>query len=283
MWMRRSLLAGLLVAALGMVSCGGGNSPIVVAPPVAGGIQGNWHLLGGFGELKAPNFSLAIATNGNQIYGTGAVASICPGDPFGASGGFGVTLQGVIAADGSFAMKSAAGSTPTVVVNGKVPAVGATAWSGSYESKLTGGSCPFDDKETFTAARLPDLTGTYTGTLTGIGLTGIGVTAKITQGTPVAGTTISGATVYTTPLSASVTVSGTSCFTKGETIVPAAGEVSTVSGDYFDISLRMDDGSQLNLSGNFADVTGKTLLANSFVEVGSCKGDFWFGNLVAGS
>ena len=149
-------------------------------------------------------------------------------------------------------------------MKGTVPAEGAITWSGSYTvtNAAAETSCSFAASSDFVADLYPSLSGAYSGKLTGSGLgTGITVTTQITQGAFTSGTLAPALPLmFLTPLSATITVSGSPNLTSGTT---NSSQISIaenrVTGDLFALTYVMNDGSKLNLSGRITGSAGTSL------------------------
>lgn len=257
-------LRSLLFLSIGLTSCAriisSSDSPL----------DGNWHIAGEEGNrilppLQSPLLTFAIGVSGNSIYANGNVGVICSSGT-GAEGGS-MQLTGQIASDGTFLMSNSNEPLDSIqiTIQGKVPAPGSTTWSGNYT--VTSGStavvgCTFNLSGNFVASLYPPLNGTYSGTITGQGLgSGITVTTEITQGAfTSAKFSPSAPSFYFIPLSATISVSGSSSFTTGATtaiqLLPGS---SSVGGNAFELTFLMNNGSTLTLFGWFSDPSESTL------------------------
>jgi hypothetical protein len=132
----------------------------------------------------------------------------------------------------------------------------------------------------FTATVLPAYNGTYAGALGTSSSTThpaqIGFTSTFTQGATFASAVSNGLTTYYLPLDATVTVSGSTCFTHG---VAVPGFNSSVEGEAFQVTDTMDDGSTLWLFGTFADPAGDSINVALTITGGSCDHATWNGTL----
>jgi len=275
---RKLFLASIFVSALLVTSCGGNSQNSYTS------LEGNWHLAGGEAPSQYPLLTLAIGVSGNMVYGSGDVGVNCSsGD---AAIGSSFTVTGQIASDGTFTLTNVPTNsafplnTIQVVIRGKVPAKGATTWAGNFTitNAATETTCTFDVSSNFAAVLYPPVNGTYAGTLTGRGFdSGITVATSITQGafTPLPAPSSIPPSYYN-PLSATITVTGSSCFTSGTT----NSSLSSISGEHFTLIYAMDDGSTLHLSGWFSDPSELTVQpAIASVINGKCNGAFGSGTL----
>jgi hypothetical protein len=257
------LFLPLLLMSIGLTSCG----RIIQASYAA--LDGNWHIAGEQGNqilppLQSPLLTFAIGGSGDTVYANGNVGVICSSGSSAIGGG--VELTGQIASDGTFLLSNSAFPLDSIqiTIQGKVPAPGSTTWSGSYT--VTNGptaiGCSFNLSGDFVASLYPPLDGTYSGTITGQGLgSGITVTTQITQGTFTSITlSPSARTIYFIPLTATITVSGSSSYTTGTTtasqLLPGS---SSIGGNSFALTFLMNNGSTLTLSGWFSDPSESTL------------------------
>ncbi len=251
-----------MLSGFGLTSC--------VQPPLKSyaAINGILHISGtegtfGFLPVQSPLLTFAIGVIGNNIYASGDAGVNCSNG--GAIGGS-MSLTGQIATDGTFLLSNSAVPLDSIqiTINGTIPAEGATTWSGSYTvtNAASETSCSFNASSDFVADLYPSLNGTYSGTLTGSGLgSGITVTTQITQGAFTSATLApSMPLMFFTPLSATITVSGSPNLTSGTTNSSQiqAGS-SRVTGDLFALTFLMNDGSKLNLSGAITDSAGTSL------------------------
>ena len=251
-------------------ACGGSPSPIAAqTPPTT--LTGNWILAGSRNPLSYPLLSATFVVNGTQITGTGNVQIQC--SPMFSIGGF-LPLSGQIADDGTFqATSQTIGMAPTndyqVTITGNSPtAASPSTWTGTYtmtstETAITGGSsCSYNHSATFAATSIAALSGTYAGAASNgkLGSSPFGASAaislKLTQGTPVLVT--QGLSVgYQIPLTATIAVTGSGCFTSGAT--PATARPSTLEGDMLDLVMVMNDGSSLFVEGSLNDPSGASM------------------------
>ncbi|MES2392327.1 MAG: hypothetical protein V4555_11845, partial [Acidobacteriota bacterium] len=211
--------------------------------------------------------------SGNTVTAVGDLQAGCPApNSPGSYGSFGGV--GTVAADGSFEV-APKGTIPSganvIVLSGKVPAAGATSWSGTYSVSVQGKSgC----QGPFTATAFPVVDATYTGELMTTGYakpTGVVVALRLTQGSAQILQTDSGPSGYL-PLSGTVTVSGASCFTRGTIQLPYE---SYIGGSLVMAVFTMDDGSQMKVWGTL-DSTDELAISLVGVSVsgGKCNASY---------
>lgn len=269
-------LAALLIASPVLIGCGtssASNSPIA-------SLNGNW-LLAGSRQLKQyPFLTTAVITRGNTIVVQGDFMVGCANSPGGAVGGS-LYLAGQAASDGNFQISETPDSSQInsiqVSVQGKLPPAGSSTWSGTYSFTDLAGytSCIVNQTASFTATALPPVNATYGGTLTGSS-GNITVSSTITQGTPTSQTTPIGSVDYLVPLSGTITVTGSPCFTHGTT-APLSNQIE---GDLAALSFTMDDGSQVLFNG-FLSIPDETVIypATFVVFNGKCSQNSYSGTL----
>lgn len=233
----------LLIAFQALLGCG--------TPPASlstTSLNGNWYITGNRQLNQYPILSLALVVSGNQIYAEGDMLVTCSNLPAIPQGGW-FTLTGQINSDGTFHLGNIfpGGAMPQLTIDGSAPAIGSNTWSGTYSltSPIAPINCTVNQAASFTATPFAPIHATYAGTLSGSS-GNLTVNATIAQG---AGVTVPGpGTPYSyVPLSGTITVSGSPCFTHGTSPSPSNG--SQIEGDLSDIGFIMDDGSQLWLEG----------------------------------
>ena len=269
-------LAFVVIASGALAGCGG---LIVPASPSFGSVDGNWNLAGNRALGQYPLLSVAIVVNGSQITANGDMQVTCANPPADSVGG-NFDLTGQIASDGTFQLAAPsnlpAGSLK-IVVNGTLPAKGATNWTGEYSITDSPGytSCIVNQSAPFTAAEFAPFDGTYAGTLT----TQSGhATASLTvsQGAATAFQLPSGPQYYL-PLEATLAVSGSPCFTQGAT-TPAP--INSIEGDFSNMNFAMNDGSQVLVSGWFTGPNESAFDAVVFAVIGGkCDQTTYYGTL----
>jgi hypothetical protein len=243
-------------------------------------LNGNWHIAGTAFFQPYPLLTLALIVSGNTVYGNGDVGVNCSSGGWGIGGSLGV--KGQIAADGTFLLTNAfSGDSIHVAIQGKVPAEGSESWAGSFTITNSASQtlCTFDVSSDFVATAYPPLDGRYDGTLAGQSL-GSGITAA-TQITQSAGTSFPRrsplAPIYYIPLSATIAVSGSPCFTSGKT---SNAPLNSIGGNTFELNYTMNDGSTLLVNGSFSDPSESSLqLDVATVIGGKCNGAYYSGTL----
>jgi hypothetical protein len=277
MQVKRLSLLVLLPATLCLTSCVQNATKSYTA------IDGNWHIAGAQDLMPRPLLTLAIGANGNAIYAYGDVGVNCANNGGGVGGS--LSLTGQVASDGSFLMSNSAFplNTIQVSVKGKVPAEGSTTWTGSYTitNAANQTQCSFNDSSSFVATAYPPLDGTYTGTIAGSNSApNLTISTQISQGAATFTQTSSPSMQqgFRIPLSGSIAVTGSPCFTSGTTTTGATGAPSlpvegSIGGETFSLNYIMNDGSQLQLQGYLADSSETTLEVQiAMVFGGKCSG-----------
>ena len=288
MKVQRVLLTfGVVVVALAELSgCGGTGRPTVgLAPNVPvypTTLTGNWSIAGARDPLTYPIFSTSLIVHGSELSGKMSVQIEC--SPQFRVGGQ-VPLTGQIATDGSFqasvSLPGTSGSANAglfqVSLSGISPAGSSSNWTGSYTLHSTaravdGTSCAYSHSGDFTATAISPLTGTYTGPATGpLSPAGFGANAAISLAVsqePPALLTSGQMSSYQLPLSATITVTGSPCFTSGTTtgtFLP-----SEIGGDMADLRFAMNDGSELDLQSVLNSPTGSSLTVLAVANGGAC-------------
>lgn len=261
----------LLALSGGILGCGGGGD--TASAPSAQvhttNLAGNWLLVGAVPVFPAPisggtRIAMTFSVDGEQLSGFGEYFVSCGNT----GGGAGVSVQGTIAADGSFVAQTTqtvSGAGASLVVKGRVPSVSGTAWSGSYSLDTTNaGTCKVQAEDTLTASPIGSFSGTYTGTgtiLAGASQMAASVKLVLQQGSTVqdaAGQSFTDAAL----LNGTIAVTGSACFSTGSIVIPAnvlTLGIASVSGDSVHPSFRMNDGSTLALNASASDASGNTL------------------------
>jgi len=274
------LLLPLLLSSLFLASCNQSNYQ------ASSPLNGNWQIAGTAFFQPYPLLTLALVVSGNTVYGSGDVGVNCASGGAGLGGSLSVTGQ--IGSDGTFVLANsdAPADTIQVTIQGKVPAAGSKSWAGSFTitNLATSNLCTFDVSSDFVATAYPPLDGSYEGTLAGQNVgSGSGITAatQITQGAVTSFSRPSPlAPIYYIPLSAFITVSGSPCFTSGTSKPPTIDFLNSISGNSFQLSYTMNDGSTLLVSGWFTDSSESTLqLEVATVIGGQCQGASYSGTL----
>jgi hypothetical protein len=264
----------LVIASQLLSGCGSsvGNTGTSASPNPAA-LGGNWLLAGSRQLREYPFLATALVVSGNQISAQGDMMVPCSNSPGSAVGGS-FFLSGQINSDGTFQLgEISTGGQPNassiqVAISGSAPAGTSSAWQGTYTFTDLAGytSCIVNLTAPFSATALPAIAGTYSGTLSSGTGGSIVVNAAITQGTGVSSPGALGTIDAYIPLTATVTVSGSSCFTHG-TSSSFAGS-STIAGDIINMSFTMNDGSNVMLSGFLSEPDGLTLYPATFGTIG---------------
>ena len=278
--------------ALGMLACASGsstpNSITLPAPPTT--LDGNWSLAGARTPLTYPIFSTSLNVQGSQLTGHGTVQMQCAtNSPLGVQVGGPVDLSGQVAADGTFTATYSSPTLPTpalaytVTLSGSSPtATAPNTWTGTYtltaslpSTSLTAVTpCTYSHSATFTATPIAALTGTYSGSIPNI-LVGSGpvlgpnvvLSLQVAQ-QPATLVNQGLLSTYQLPLTGTLNVTGSTCFTSGSTA--SAQFLSKITGDTFQLTFLMNDGSQLTLAGNLTDPSAASLSVFAIAMGGSC-------------
>jgi len=198
-------------------------------------LNGNWHL----GGTGAKSIDFTFGVDGNTIYGEGYLGFSCKHGTRSAGFRGDVVIEGPIAADGSFVL-----SNPytyivpenVLTIHGRLPGPGSDQWSGGFAlSAFTAKTSPSPeeceaDSGDFTATRLPDLRGVYTGSF---GANQIiyrqnpeiegYVSLEITQGELTA-TSLTGMAGHVFAANGKITITGSSKINSGAyTSIPVSG------------------------------------------------------------
>ncbi|HEX5283490.1 MAG TPA: hypothetical protein VFW30_05170 [Bryocella sp.] len=270
-----------LVASL--VGCGVESGTLPATTPTS--IAGNWLLTGALPFLGPNQFAntafgvtMTFSVAGDQIAGGGYFQAPCsPSGPFNADIGGGVVISGSANAKGSFTAQASAtqpSTLSTLRLQGSVPSGTAGSWSGTYSFSSNNAGCPFNSSGPFTAIRIADVTGTYSGS-TSIYPSG---GSSSGSGRPISFTFIFQQQQTTTQIQAinggvlagTVQVQGSPCFTSG-TIIPTQPQLEGVLGSHLLASFTMNDGSRLDMPADIEDVTsGKLEVIGAAVVGGAC-------------
>lgn len=259
--------AGLVL--LLMTGCGGG-SMTGTGQTGAVPVSGNWAFTPPIGSISLPPFvggSFTVA--GNQV-SADVLVLLLTNDSCSLAGGLDATLTGAVT-NSSLKLTSAPWNGSVFTASGTVSSDGKTiplAWSAK-------GGCADGLSGSMTAAWVPPLDGTLTGTasdvLTGTTspLTGSTVTLNLQQSaTP---------EQFAFPLTGSITLSGAGCgFTSGNLIQMGdqiALTPSTVIGDEWALAAQMNDGKSVVIIAGGADlVKSGQWIAAITVSGGTCNG-----------
>jgi hypothetical protein len=257
-------------------------------------LDGNWQITGNLEHKAYPAISMSIAVNGRQVSGWGTSKDVCPNGGSEHSADF--RVAGTIEPDGSFHLRSPA--VPYAVqltFAGKVPAVGATGWDGSYTFQTVppaaGQPCGIDRKGAFTASPLAPLTGAFSGQVMrlspfpvaqGTSIDLINRTPKqlklsigVKQGTFLLDEGNTSERYSYLPLTGIIRVESCPCFAEGKMI---AGTASRIGGQTVKVRFEMDDQSQIYFQGTYRGADeGLSFVAT--VTSGKCRGLGFSGTL----
>jgi hypothetical protein len=274
----RATLAALAVVSQILTGCGSGasSSSTNAAAPSPAALTGNWNIVGSRSLQQYPFLSLAVLVDGNLVTASGDFDVLCTSGLAGANGT--PFLSGPIAANGSFTLNSGVNNPLQWTITGTAPALGGSTWTGTYTLSTlpayTG--CSLNQSGAFTAASLPLFQGTYTGTLTTLPKGSLTVSINVSQ--EAASVTNASPTTSYFPLSGTITVSGSPCFTSGTSSATPGGNF--IEGDFVSMSFNMNDGSQTSLLGYYASPTDSSMdSAEFFVSTGACSPATYTGTL----
>jgi len=264
-----------------LASCGGHTTSSSAPPPPSfstAALVGSWRLFGVYGAATGSSFWMSMGVVGTQIHGQATYGVTCSNAT--SEGGFDVAMDGEIATDGSFEMKNAAADDIQFVIQGNAPLAGATAWSGSYTfSSHSGSICTIQETGNFNATQLPVVTGTYSGTVSDLPegeTTPFTISTTLTQGSFTSTSFLAGTPYYYTPVSATLTTDGASCFAsatiEGPLLLEPAGQVM---GNMVQLTYTTDTGATMSTEGFFTDDTQKTMIFEGTVIGGSCNQQFY--------
>jgi len=298
-----AMLMFLMLAGLPAYAQGGGDATPTSPPqsPIqSSALNGNWYIAGDRMKKQFPLLSIYLHVDGTQIIGHGYGQAVCPNDPRNGAGG-NLSLNGEIAPDGVFTLRNNPRSTLHVEISGQVPAEGATTWSGEYT--LIGDisrECPsYRQTNSFTATPLVALNGTFSGSLrihyfqsapatsTDAASSQANFSITVAQGAASSQTLKRGGVHFYLPLTGTIQVKGSSCFSHGQadpltysTHGSVPSRYSTLGGDALDLWFAMDDESQVNVIAVFADPGASALsIVNARVIGGKCDHQNFLGTL----
>ena len=256
-------------------------------------LNGNWQLAGDRDRKLYPLLSMAIHVNGKQVIATGDDFVVCPTSPRDGVGG-NQEMIGEIDPDGNFTMRTISSrNTLQLTVTGKVPEAASTNWAGTYKfTSPASHGCAFDQEGAFTATPLVPLAGTFAGPVTMSypsappppGHTGpVTAQLKFTLTAAQGGEFLSherkvGAPFIYLPLTGTINVSGSVCFTHGTSDTnPYA---NNMQGDRAHLNFEMNDESELTVIAVYtsAEEAGLVIQA-SFVKGGKCDKQAFAGTL----
>jgi hypothetical protein len=257
-----------------LASCGGSSSPTVTLLPTYPNISGNWAIAVTSTPAGALDVSGSLTSNGKNVNGQLLIISSCFAPVLGTGPqqlDIGIPFTGTVDSTGNVKLVSSPSNGQVVTLSGVVSSDGSTLAGGRYS--VVGG-CADKDSGTATGYRVPNISGTYTGS----GTLGGGALGSTPQQITVSGqiTQASVATDFSYPLSSSITVSGIPCFSSGTSMSQPFG--GFIFGKQFIVIYTMNDGSQFSLSGE-VDATGKVLTTIFLVTSGACNLDFANGTL----
>jgi hypothetical protein len=257
-----------------------GSRDTVLSSANASPLDGNWHLAGDRRTAQYPAISLFLHLDGTHIVGSGYKDVHCLADPRIAAGGS-LGVSGELEPDGTFTLTTQPGNTIQAIVSGRIPAPGATSWTGKYQ--FTGSSsrtCGMDQSGEFTATLLAPFNRTFAGPATALfdqspprgyrGKTVSTVSLSITaaQGPVFAHQRNVPGLVFYQPLTGSIAVKGSPCFKTG---IAASSPYNTLHGGLAYLTFTMDDGSELHVSTVFTDAGESALwLLGAEVKGGNC-------------
>jgi hypothetical protein len=247
-------------------------------------IDGNWNLIGSGPFAQLPAISGVFQVIANQVSGNFAIAIQCSGSS--SIGGAGTPLTGPVASDGSFTLSQApasgSGGTIQTTVTGTLRTTAEGSWSGTYSIVSTEPGCSINQTGKFTAVRFTPLTGNYVGSPGNTKLgSGVTITASLTQASTLndyAGPQNQSVEIPYIPVSGTITVTGSPCFTQGTAVAPnPGGPFPGIVGSFFSLDFDMDDGSKLTIGGEIANTSATQLTglpgegANFIVLGGNCN------------
>jgi hypothetical protein len=256
-------------------------------------LNGNWQLAGNRERKLYPLLSMAIHVNGKHVTAAGDNFVVCPTSPRDGLGG-NQEMSGDIDPEGKFTIRTISSrNTLQLTVTGRAPDAGATNWAGTYKfTSPASDACTFDQDETFTATLLPPLAGTFAGPVTmsypsappPSGYTGpTTARLKFTLTAAQGGEFLShekkvGLAFIYLPLSGTIDVSGSACFTHGTSDTnPYA---NNMQGDRAHLNFQMNDESELTVVAVYTspEEAGLAIQA-SFVKGGKCDKQAFAGTL----
>jgi hypothetical protein len=268
----------LLCAPLIVAGCGGGTtlSIATTTPPATANLNGNWLLVGtlpAVSTISAQGQTAGIAgtfnVSGSSISAAFSSSLVCVGQ----TGWGAATLgSGTVAPDGSFSVlltpASAVllGLNTTVDVAGVVPATGATTWTGTLTlANVNTATCPVPQSQPFTAVRIANLTGTYTGTTT---LNSTSLTNPSSQTVQVILELTQGGSMGELAMTGTVKIQGGSCALNG-TLTTASAFIAPEAA----LQVAMTDGSSVLLGGQVLDTSAAQLaLSPALLNSSTCSG-----------
>jgi len=252
----------------------------IIHPYSYSSLNGGWMLSGSRAMNLYPLLSASLVVDGDQVTAVGDESVQCTNQPIPIEGGF--QLTGRIASDGSFHLTDIGSSNSLqIAIDGKVPVPGETGWNGSYSiTDLPGfAPCTISEAAPLTALPLAPINGIYSGALSGtLGQGNVQVSASLSEGPPSIVAQPGGGEIGYLPVTGSISVSGSACFTSG-TAVESTDNLA--EGDLLLLlSLSMNNGSQAALTALYAAPDGR-ILQNVVIEAigGQCNGQEFAGTL----
>jgi hypothetical protein len=261
--------------------------PLPIQPPenvAIGKLNGNWKLAGDRDQKIYPMLSVNLAVDGSWIIGAASYDIVCSNRIHGhfssdnntiigkvaSDGGFTLSL-GSLASDGRFISQVTPSDQVVVTVNGVVPSGDANSWKGTYTFTIPPykplssnplGACISPQHGSFVARPYAPLSGTYTGVISGHDFgSNVAVTINVSQSGPQPRPSLDGRPQLTPfplfPLSATISVKGSPCFTHGTSTAPING--NKISGNLFDLNFDMDGVAVLLLDGWVSGADSDTL------------------------
>jgi len=249
-------------------------------------LNGNWKLGGDPGQGIFPMLSVNFAVDGDQILAVGHYEIVCS-DQIRRYFRSDLVLVGKLAADGRFTLSSGSLASDgrffpssssdgvAVVVNGATPTDDSKPWKGTYKFTIPAykelssnpyGDCTSPQTGSFVASAYAPLTGTYTGAIFGEGFgSGVSVALTVSQNGPQTASGPDGQPqlmLQLFPLSANISVKGSSCFAHGTSRTPVEG--NQLSGNHFDLNFDMDGVAVLMVDGWVSGPNSDTLRAVHF-------------------
>lgn len=281
-----ALIASCASLIFSVLGCGAGSTTLPAT--TSNSITGNWLLTGALPFLGPNQFTnrnfgvtMTFSTVGDQIVGGGYFQVPCPSSgTLSADIGGGIVVSGVADTKGSFTAQTSAtqpSGLATLQLQGSAPSSSASSWSGTYTFSSNNSGCPFNSSGPFSAARIADVTGTYTGSASlypnGGLSSGSGQPISLTFTLQQQQTTAQIPAVNGGVLAGTVQVQGSPCFTSG-TIIPAQPQLEgNVLGSHLLATFTMNDGSRLDLPSDIEDVTsGKLEVIGAAIVGGKCDG-----------
>ncbi len=251
--------------------------PLPLQPPAseaAAKLNGNWTLAGNREQKIYPMLSVNLAVDGNWIIGAARYDILCSRQiqqhfasdltligELTPDGSFTLSSPSSLGSDGEFISQSTSADESGVVVKGNVPHDGSSMWKGTYAftippyKPLSGnpyGACTSPQTGSFVATTFAPLNGIYSGAINGPELgSDVTVTIKVSQSGPRVVSDADGQPRLQPsplfPLSATISVKGSRCFTHGISRDPVEG--NQLYGNRFDMNFDMEGVAVLMVNG----------------------------------